>query len=473
MKQMNRDCRKGKDMKKENWIFVIVSFICIGAVLVILYFYKINKYSYTLNIPSEDSVYNINLEQNGKRVVVTEKDKIKDVIYIIGDVKRVTTNESVHDNPININNEIKIDFENIAGYQFSTDCISDNIITKMLIYGKNATGKTNLGKALIDIVYLMIVESVYVENSMMLNADSSEDYAKFSYTFGFGDDEIVYQYTRFSNRELRDEELIINGISVFKCDFLRGEYEFINLKYIDAETANVERYLQSLEVEETVEENRKARLPFLKWLIGNVALKNDSVLNRLINYVRGMMMITIGNGMSYRSRRMNDGFFEYLEDSENLNDLEEFFNEMGIECKLALKKLPDEHNELYFAHEKLIPFLSNASSGTLALLTLYRRLIFRVKEASLVYLDEFDAFYHYEMAQNVIQFLKKKYPRCQIIMTSHNTNLMTNRLMRPDCLFILSSSGTLTSLCNATQRELREGHNLEKMYISGEFEKYE
>lgn len=108
---MNRDCRKGKDMKKENWIFVIVSFICIGAVLVILYFYKINKYSYTLNIPSENSVCNINLEQNGKRVVVTEKDKIKDVIYIIGDVKRVTTNESVHDNPININNEIKIDFE--------------------------------------------------------------------------------------------------------------------------------------------------------------------------------------------------------------------------------------------------------------------------------------------------------------------------------------------------------------------------
>ena len=58
-------------------------------------------------------------------------------------------------------------------------------------------------------------------------------------------------------------------------------------------------------------------------------------------------------------------------------------------------------------------------------------------------------------------------------MTSHNTNLMTNRLMRPDCLFILSRSGSLTSLCNATPRELREGHNLEKMYISGEFEKYE
>lgn len=75
--------------------------------------------------------------------------------------------------------------------------------------------------------------------------------------------------------------------------------------------------------------------------------------------------------------------------------------------------------------------------------------------------------------QGNICFFKQKYPKCQMIMTSHNTNLMTNRIMRPDCLFILSRKGTLTALCNATERELREGHNLEKMYISGEFEKYE
>ena len=96
-----------------------------------------------------------------------------------------------------------------------------------------------------------------------------------------------------------------------------------------------------------------------------------------------------------------------------------------------------------------------------------------MEDASIVYLDEFDAFYHYEMAENLVKFFKKKFPRSQIIMTSHNTNLMNNRLMRPDCLFILSGEGTLTALCDATERELREGHNLEKMYISGEFERYE
>ena len=121
----------------------------------------------------------------------------------------------------------------------------------------------------------------------------------------------------------------------------------------------------------------------------------------------------------------------------------------------------------------MVPFYENASSGTLALFDLYRRLIVKIGGSSFVYLDEFDAFYHYEMAEKVIGFFKRKYPKCQMIMTSHNTNLMTNRIMRPDCLLILSSRGTLTSLCNATERELREGHNLEKMYISGEFERYE
>jgi len=103
---------------------------------------------------------------------------------------------------------------------------------------------------------------------------------------------------------------------------------------------------------------------------------------------------------------------------------------------------------------------------------LYRSLESK-KNPSFLFLDEFDAFYHYEMSENVVRFFKERYSDCQVIITTHNTNLMTNRLMRPDCLFILSQYGTLTPLCAATERELREGHNLEKMYISGEFEQYE
>ena len=373
----------------------------------------------------------------------------------------------------NFRDEIEIDFANVAGYQFSTDCIADGLIAKMLIYGRNATGKTNLGKAIMDIGSTIFIGPRDLGNGVFLNADSKEDSAGFTYTFGFGENEVIYRYTRFSNQELYEEELIVDGVSIFKCDFLNREYHFDNLKCVEAETANVERYLQALGGVEEAEENMGPKLPFLRWLISNVALKNDSVLILLANYVRKMVMITVGNEMSYRVRRMGNAFYESLENPEKLKDLEDFLNAMGIECRLVLEKLPDGQKELYFAHEKLVPFYENASSGTLALVDLYRKLIPKVWDASLIYLDEFDAFYHYEMAESVIKFFKKKYPRCQMIMTSHNTNLMTNRLMRPDCMFILSRRGTLTALCNATTRELREGHNLEKMYISGEFEKYE
>ena len=45
------------------------------------------------------------------------------------------------------------------------------------------------------------------------------------------------------------------------------------------------------------------------------------------------------------------------------------------------------------------------------------------------------------MSEKVVKFFRSKLPNCQVIFTTHNTNLMSNRLMRPDCLFILSTAG--------------------------------
>lgn len=373
----------------------------------------------------------------------------------------------------NFRDEISIDFENTAGYQFGTDCIVDDMICKMLIYGRNATGKTNLGRALVDIRYTVVDMTIYRQSEAFLNADSTEAFASFCYVFQLEDQELVYKYDRISDRKLGREELIVNGIVIYRCDFKEKKYDFHNLEVIGAETANIDRYLQVSEGRGETDEAEESELPLLRWLISNVAFNSDSVLIKLYEYIGKMIIITVGNNMMLPSGRIRDSFYESLEKTDKLRDLEDFLNAMGIECRLVLKKLPDGQRELYFSHDKLIPFYENASSGTRALLEIYRKLISRVRDAAFIYLDEFDAFYHYEMAENVIRFFKKRYPKTQIIMTTHNTNLMTNRLMRPDCVFILSKAGSLTALCDATQRELREGHNLEKMYISGEFERYE
>lgn len=372
----------------------------------------------------------------------------------------------------NFKEPIQIEFDKTGGYQFNAECITDDIISKMLIYGRNATGKTNLGKALMDISFNMTgIPFFPTQKGIYLNADSYKKAATFKYEFQFKNDRVMYIYKKLSEAELYDEELILNGDKIFYCNFETKQYDFNNLNKIEADTVNIERYLQGIDVVNSQGDENQS-LPFLRWIINNTALKEDSILLCLDDYIKRMSMLTVGSGGLMRPRRFYDSFYEILDNENALKDFEDFLNIMGVKCELELNSLPDGQMELYFKHKKLVPFFETASSGTLSLINLYRRILVG-RNSSMLYMDEFDAFYHYEMAENVIRFFKMKYPECQIVMTTHNTNLMTNRIMRPDCLFILSQKGTLTALCDSTERELREGHNLEKMYISGEFRKYE
>lgn len=285
----------------------------------------------------------------------------------------------------NFKDEISLDFSKIGEYSFNADCLS-----MRLIYGRNATGKTNFGRALLDIKILLYGMFRNDENSVLINADS-QDTAKFIYEFQFGSDEVIYKYSRFANTELCDEELYINGEAIFKCDFKNSKFDFKGLSIISAETVNTNRYLKKDEMD------NEYVLPFLRWLINNTAFSDDSVLIRLSKYVRKMDMITVGHDLLYSNRN----FLENLKNPVYLHNFEDFLNVMGIECKLVLQELPDGQAELYFSQNKLVPFYSTASSGTLALTSLYQKI---VSNCSLIYIDDFAAFYHYEMAEKLISF---------------------------------------------------------------------
>ena len=90
----------------------------------------------------------------------------------------------------------------------------------------------------------------------------------------------------------------------------------------------------------------------------------------------------------------------------------------------------------------------------------------RIEDNSLLFIDEFDAFYHVNLAKRVVEELLKL--NVQAILTTHDTTIMTNDLLRPDCYFVLSE-GKIKSLPDLTEKELRQAHNLEKMYRAGAF----
>lgn len=373
----------------------------------------------------------------------------------------------------NFQETLVLDFGKVGGYKFNSECISNNIISKSLIYGRNATGKTNLGEALTDIIDIIYPRPHRLKNDRILNANSDELVATFVYEFIFGNDIIEYEYQRNLKRDLVTEKLKINDNNIFDMDFEKGILSNVSLETIGAETIQIEKYIETMRhTLGEMDDEDNTQVPFLRYILNNAALMPNSVLNKLEDFVRRIRVSVVSN-VIFPISRFNMPFNEYLAESDNLQKFQDFLNVMGVECKLAVIRSADGQNELFFKHKSLIPFYENASSGTLTLSAFYRRLLANDRKPSLYYLDEFDAFYNYEMSEKMVKYLKLNFPESQIILTTHNTNLMTNQLMRPDCLFILSRTGKVTALCDATERELREGHNLEKLYIGGEFEKYE
>ena len=115
-----------------------------------------------------------------------------------------------------------------------------------------------------------------------------------------------------------------------------------------------------------------------------------------------------------------------------------------------------------------VSFFGIASSGTKAL-ALFYFWICRLEEEKVkfLFIDEFDAFYHYELSKEIVEILKTQ--NVQVILTTHNTSIMTNDLMRPDCYFVIHDQ-QIDSLPHLTEKELRFAHNLEKLYRANAFE---
>lgn len=373
----------------------------------------------------------------------------------------------------NFEDKIILDFTNIYSYDFNMDCIHNGIIGMSMIYGANAVGKTNFGKAIMDITWV-VSQIRRIINYNVINADSDKKTARFLYDFGFENDDIVFEYSRDSRYLLVSEKLTINDVVIYDLDYLHNKFMKLDLQIIGAETIQIDKYLE-------LHENNSPRnnpeeiiqIPFLRYLLTNATIMQESPIRKLESFVTNMRSLGFESFNSKVNQLMFDDFLDALGTNGELKRFETFLNKFGVRCKLKILKQPDGKNSLFFKLKSLVSFIDNASSGTLALTKIYMWLLRKENYDSFIYLDEFDAFYHYEMAIQIVKFIKENYINAQVIFTTHNTNLMSNQLMRPDCLFILSRSGKMTALCEATERELKEGHNLEKLYIGGEFKKYE
>lgn len=352
--------------------------------------------------------------------------------------------------------KITLDLSSPCNYSFNQEVISNNCITKGIIYGINSCGKSNLGLAIFDIVcHLTDKQQLKRNYDYYLNMDGRKSFAEFEYTFTFEDEELVYNYKKTGFDQLMEERVFIAGKEIIYYDFMRKE-GFTSLE--GSETLN-----QSIAKESPISR--------VKYVSNNSILtdtKENRIFNAFIKYVNKMLLFYSLDERGYQgfmtgSQSVSEGIIE----SGKLMDFQQFLKENDLIYKLKAVEV-DGRKTIYCQFDNQdANFFKVASTGTKSLALFYYWYI-RMQEASFVYIDEFDAFYHFVLSTNIIKRLCN-IPEVQVFTTTHNTDLLSNDLLRPDCYFIINDN-KLRSVAVLTEKELRKAHNLQKMYKAGAFD---
>lgn len=354
---------------------------------------------------------------------------------------------------------VVFDLSDTNSFTFNQECIKNKIVNKAIIYGQNGCGKSNLGFAIFDLIsHLTDKETEPTLYKNYLNANSNAKVATFRFIFKFNENMVEYTYTKLDHQTLRSEQLTINN-DIFAS--------------IDKEKSNT--FETTAKGAETLTRDiGDSNISIINYISKNTILEDNTtneIFKTFINFINKMLYFRSLDDRCYMG--LEQGTSTIANDiiqRNNVQDFETFLNSAGIKCKLKVKKLDKDKSMIYFKfNNKDISFFDIASSGTTALALFYfwYQRLNEDDKVSFLFIDEFDAFYHHALSKAIIEKLREL-TNTQIIVTTHNTSLISNELLRPDCYFLMYPD-KIKSLANSTSKELREAHNIEKMYRAGSF----
>lgn len=352
----------------------------------------------------------------------------------------------------NFRDELDFSLRTVKNYEFNTNIIKDGMIKDSLLIGENASGKTNLGYAMLDITR-HLTDKRRKEVGWAPNYFNSEDMVYFEYTFRFDQSVLVYSYEKKEPDKVLREQLMIDGKKVIVSD-----YSFKKVLLKGAENLNLENYDHGISL--------------VKYVYANTILdKNDKdciAFQQFIKFVNGMLWFSSTEGNRYIGfSNIQGDLLKMLSEREGaVEKLEAFLKDLGINYQLVVRDKGEGKNVYCKMGQREVPFHWIISSGTRSLIFFFFWYL-QTENVSFLYIDEFDAFYHTDLSAAVVKKVIEL-GHTQAVITSHNTDLLSNGLLRPDCIFKLEDN-TIKPLSDLTDKALREAHNLQKMYKAGAF----
>ena len=380
------------------------------------------------------------------------------------------------------------------------------LVTSAAIYGSNASGKSNLLKAIQVLKNLVIKSASRMQigdklpvEPFKLNSETAKKPSSFEVIFIL--DDIRYEYGVSLNRERVFEEWLIAYRNEVQENWFSREYLPDNPKFepnegykwsfgkgLKGEKKRIQRFVRSnsLFISHAAQNNHpqlKEVFDFFQDEINMISLtegqlrefdftikmceENHNFREQIVNL---LSEADIGiSDIRFESEPMDDNiklvvqnlFSEEFEVRKNANNLLEI-DFMNV---ITIHKMNDSNSEIELEIE-------DESAGTKRLFYIAGYLLWVLEYGKVLIIDEIDRSLHPVLSKALIKMFNNpeiNKNNAQLIFTTHDTTLLDGEIFRPDQIWFTEKDNSMTKLYSLFDFRPRENESLQKGYLLGRY----
>ncbi len=326
----------------------------------------------------------------------------------------------------------------------------DNVLKGLMFVGGNASGKSNIVLAL-----KLLLDLLFAKTDISIS----------NYKCKFGGEEISLSYKFLIEKKEID----------YTVDYNCEEKMMVEKLYVDNEllldrigsnatetTSGTKKYYDRIGDGSLI----------LREIYFNSKFRNNEILKKWIEFLMNSIYIDLYKQDVCVYRDINLDLTEHL-NQNGVEQINSFFNEFNFDQTVEYDSVSSKSSQIYFKREGIdvkMPYALE-SLGNQNIVTLLPKFFYVIKNGGMLILDEFSSGFHNDLEELLVGYFLKHANSAQLIFVSHSTNLLSNRLLRPDQIYTVDFEKKVGSVINRiSNQQPREGQNLEKMYLGGVFD---
>lgn len=357
------------------------------------------------------------------------------------------------------------------------------------IYGANASGKSNLAKALGFMKWFMVNSSKETQSIDEINVEpfrlSTETEEKPSYfELAFLMDGRKYRYGFEVTQERVISEWLFYVPNIRETSLFERQLDSIkSSKVYNADGVQQRTRSNALFLSVSAQFNVEIAERILEWLTDKLNIISGLHDGTYLNYTVKCFMDDKADIVQFINK-LDLGISDIQVDQKDFT-IDLLPDEMPDELKkLIIKTEGGKATSIGISHRKFdadgnyrsiekFDLESHESEGTKKVFALAGPLVTALKEGEILIIDEFDARLHPLISLAIVKLFNSKETNpnnAQLIFMTHDTNLLSNKIFRRDQIwFTEKNKYSATDLYSLAEYKIRNDASFESDYIKGRY----